>query len=153
MKMPCLKLLSMILILLMVLTACAPAEPQGYSDTTDNSSPSVTEQATTEEITTEEATTEAPIEEKKVKNILMIGNSFCSYYVEELWGIASADGYELRVANLYKSGAKISEYHQSYLDNSKMATLFLTTGKNRKEIGEFSFKEALEYADKTFGEN
>ena len=28
-------------------------------------------------------------------NILMIGNSYCYYYVEELYGIAAADGYEL----------------------------------------------------------
>ena len=153
MKSSCLKLTALILLLMMVFAACAPVEPQGDNDTTDNSSPSVTEQATTEEITTEEATTEAPVSEKKVKNILMIGNSFCYYYVEELCGIAAADGYELNVANLYKSGAKISEHHQSYLTDSKIATLFLTTGKKRKEIGEFSFKEALEYAQKTFGEN
>ena len=153
MKSSCLKLTALILLLIMAFTACAPVEPQGDSDTTATSKPVTTTEATTEEITTEEATTEALDEEKKVKNILMIGGSFCYYYVEELCGIAAADGYELNVANLYKSGAKISEYHQSYLTDSKIATLFLTTSKRRKEIGSLSFKESLEYAEKTFGEN
>ena len=150
MKMNLFKIIALTLVILMIATACAPANVPSDSDAVD---PVTTEVVTTEGDTSEVATTEAPDEEKKVKNILMIGGSACYYYVEELCGIAAADGYELNVANLYKSGAKISEHHQSYLTDSKIATLFLTTSKRRKEIGSLSFKESLEYAEKTFGEN
>ena len=90
-------------------------------------------------------------EEKEVKNILMIGNSFCYYYVEELCGIAKADGYELNVANLYKSGAALSEHYNSYQQDTKIATLYLTTSQKRREWGPHTFKEALEFANERLG--
>lgn len=46
-----------------------------------------------------------------VLNILMIGNSFCYYYVEELVGLAAADGIKMRVCNVYYSGCKLSQHY------------------------------------------
>ena len=171
MKMPCLKLLSMILILLMVLTSCGTAGVQGDSDTIDTVEAVATDAEATDEITTEEvimnetttevvttdtatteaATTEAPVEKKQIKNILMIGNSACSYYVQEFCGIASADGYEINLANLYKSGGQLYKHYYSYLNDTRIAKLYLTTSKRRREVASFSFKEALEYANKYLG--
>ena len=156
MKTICLKLSSIILILLMILTSCGPADVQENNDTTDTieavvTDADTTDALTTEDTTTEAATTEAPIEKKQIKNILMIGNSFCFYYVEELCGIAKADGYELNVANLYKSGATILEHYESYLRDTRIAKLYLTTSKRRREVASFSFKETLEYAKKYLG--
>ena len=100
-------------------------------------------------VTTEPTTTGTPVkEEKKVKNILMIGSSFCYYYVEELCGIAKADGYEINVANLYKSGGKAYEHLTSLKTGTPIATFYVTNSKVRREIGKLNTKEVLEYAEK-----
>ena len=140
MKSNLLKLVALALLFVMVLTACGPAGVPNEG-TTDNQS---SEEATAEEITTSDIYIER--EKKEVKNILMIGNSFCYYYVEELCGIAKADGYELNVANLYKSGAKISEHVNSLNNDTRIATLYVTDSKRRREIAKLNTKETLEYA-------
>ena len=48
--------------------------------------------------------------EDTVVNILMVGNSFCYYYVEELYGMAETLGYELYITNLYYGGASIKSH-------------------------------------------
>ena len=70
------------------------------------------------------------------------------YYVEELCGIASADGYELTVANLYKSGAKAYEHLDSLKNDTRIATFFVTNSKERRQIARLTTKETLEYAEK-----
>ena len=162
MKLKCLKLFALLLVLLMAITSCARFDFLG-TDTTEEATTkeTMTEEATTEEATTEEATTEEIVteevtteeteqEEKKVKNILMIGNSFCYYYVEELSGIARADGYDLVIANLYKSGAPISDQYDSYKTGNKVGELFVTE-KRRKSTGTYSFEGALNYAKENLG--
>jgi len=139
MKTRFLQIIAMILLLVMTLTACG-----GPVDPVDSDTPETTEAPTTESETANEIYIER--EDKEVKNILMIGNSFCYYYVEELCGIASADGYELNVANLYKSGAKISEHVNSLNNDTRIATLYLTDSKRRREIAKLNTKETLEYA-------
>ena len=139
MKTRFLQIIAMLLLLVMTLTACG-----GPVDPVDSDTPETTEAPTTESETANEIYIER--EDKEVKNILMIGNSFCYYYVEELCGIASADGYELNVANLYKSGAKISEHVNSLNNDTRIATLYLTDSKRRREIAKLNTKETLEYA-------
>ena len=111
-----------------------------------------TEEATTEVVTTEEVTTEEPqTEVRKPKNILMIGNSACYYYVDELYAIARADGYDLTIANLYKSGAYISEHYNSYQSGEDIGELYAIVNKRRKNMGIYSVEEALGYAKKNLG--
>lgn len=43
-------------------------------------------------------------------NLLMIGNSFCYYFTEELFGLAKAAGIKLRVCNLYASGCTLEQH-------------------------------------------
>ena len=140
MKSNFLKLTALLLLLVMTLTACGtPAnEPSGDNQTS--------EEPTTEADTSNDIYIER--EDKEVKNILMIGNSFCYYYVEELCGIASADGYELTVANLYKSGAKAYEHLDSLKNDTRIATFFVTNSKERRQIAKLTTKETLEYAEK-----
>ena len=152
-----LKLMALMLLLLMAITACASSNSPDADTTQEVTTEEITteavttEEVTTEEITTEEATTEEiRVEVKKPKNILMIGNSFCYYYVEELSGIARADGYDLVIANLYKSGAPISEHYDSYKTGNKVGELFVTE-KRRKNMGSYSFEEALDYAKEKLG--
>ena len=44
-------------------------------------------------------------------NVLMIGNSFCYYYPDELVEMAKASGKQLRICNLYKSGCSLKEHY------------------------------------------
>ena len=145
MKSNFLKLTALLLLLVMLLTAC------GGSADVPSEDNQTSEEPTTEADTSNDIYIER--EDKEVKNILMIGNSFCYYYVEELCGIAKADGYELNVANLYKSGAPLSVHYNSFKNDTKDATLFLTTSKKRREWGPHTFKEALEFAEKRLDGN
>ena len=52
-----------------------------------------------------------PPQEDDVIDILMIGNSFCSYYVQELAGVAAADGIKMRVCNVYYSGCRMDQHY------------------------------------------
>ncbi len=67
-------------------------------------------------------------------NVLMIGNSFCYYYVEELYGMAKAAGIKMRVCNVYYSGGKL-EQHWSWWKNGEANYSFFTTDENgRREV-------------------
>lgn len=46
----------------------------------------------------------------KKLSLLMIGSSFCYYYVKELVALAATIGIDLTVGNIYKSGCSITEY-------------------------------------------
>ena len=65
-----------------------------------------------------------------VIDILMVGNSFCYYFVEELVGIADAAGVKMRVCNLYYSGCKMSQHYTWYLEEKAPYEYFDTTVEN-----------------------
>ena len=149
MKKRIIRITAAILMLLMLLSSCGPAAVPGEDVSSDVQS---TEAPTTE------ADTAVYIErpDKEVKKILMIGNSFCYYFTDELYGIASADGYDLTVANLYKSGCLVSEHwmsgvmkakNESTYKDSKIYKLYTVTNKGRKEVAAPNFDEALAYDD------
>lgn len=48
--------------------------------------------------------------EKDVINVLMIGSSSCYYFVEEMYSVADAAGYQMNVANLYRAGCTIKSH-------------------------------------------
>ncbi len=65
-------------------------------------------------------------------NLLMIGNSFCYYYVEELYGIAKEAGVELNIYNLYYSGCSV-QTHWGWLQEDKFGyKLYRTDGDGRR---------------------
>ena len=43
-------------------------------------------------------------------NVLMVGNSFCYYYPDELFKMAEAAGIKMRICNVYYSGCKVSQH-------------------------------------------
>lgn len=45
-------------------------------------------------------------------DVLMIGNSFCYYYPDELKAMADAAGKDLRVCNVYYSGCSLAQHYQ-----------------------------------------
>ena len=158
MKKSFLRIVAVMLMLLMLLSSCGPADVNG-GVTTDEGT---TEAPTTEGITTEATTTEAPTTEeattelgdgdaavKENKKILMIGNSFCFYFVEELYAMAAADGYDLTVANLYKSGCSVREHWMNGVSfNQDYYQLWVTTSEGRQQITSVTkFNDALAYDD------
>ena len=49
-------------------------------------------------------------QEDGVMDILMIGNSYCYYFTEELYGIAKAAGIEMNICNVYSSGGTLEQH-------------------------------------------
>lgn len=82
-------------------------------------------------------------------NILMIGNSFCYAYVEELCGMAAALGRKLRIANLYRGGCSIKS-HYTWLHNpaegAGKCEYFITDDQGRRKHPTITtLAETLEY--------
>lgn len=87
--------------------------------------------------------------ELEVKNVLMVGNSFCYYHVEELYGIAEAAGYDLTIANLYKGGCRIDEHWTWYqFHTAGKYQLFITDAYGRIKISTtITLNDTLKYLD------
>ena len=71
--------------------------------------------------------------EDDVINILMIGNSHCYYFTDELVGLASASGIKLRVSNVYYSGCTIS-MHYKWWKEDQSNYKFITHDENGKTV-------------------
>ena len=73
--------------------------------------------------------------EDTVMNILMVGNSFCYYYVEELYGIAKAAGVDMRICNVYYSGCTLEKHYNWWLSGEANYEFFVTdeNGRNKTE--------------------
>ena len=92
-----------------------------------------TQQNTPETTQTEETTMPKNIMQKSdptqddEMNILMIGASFCYYYVEELYGMLTAAGYKnVNVCNVYYSGCPLQS-HWTWWKNGEANYEFFTT--------------------------
>ena len=72
--------------------------------------------------------------EDDVMNILMVGNSFCYYYVEELYGIAKASGVDMRICNVYYPGCSMQQHYKWWKNGESNYSFFITDGNGRKEI-------------------
>ena len=87
--------------------------------------------------------------ENQVIDVLMVGNSFCWYFVEELHGVANAAGVQINVNNLYEAGCLVQE-HWDWLqaDASKYEQFWITNDFGRfKHPENLSLKKALAYDD------
>ena len=73
-------------------------------------------------------------------NILMVGNSFCYYYVEELYALFAEnmpEGIkEVKIYNLYYSGCKLHQHLKWWQENSANYYLYLTDQNGRVRLGE-----------------
>jgi hypothetical protein len=105
----------------------------------------------------------SPFENKKKLNLLMIGSSFCYYYVKELVAIAATIGIDLTIGNIYHSGAKIGVYGDPTKDaydkwitsdpQTKALNLYITDKTERKtalggsssEYKAHTFNECISY--------
>jgi len=102
----------------------------------------------------EEMQTENTVPDETVKtddgvlNVLMIGNSYCYYYVEELYGLAEAAGIKMRVCNVYYSGCSLQQ-HWTWWKTKEAHYDFFSTDENGrvKSQGKVDLKWCLEQRD------
>jgi len=82
--------------------------------------------------------------EDDVIDILMVGNSFNYYYVEELAGLAAAAGVKMRVCNVYYSGCKMSQHYNWWMAGDAPYQFFVTTAEEgRKGVSNVSLEWCL----------
>lgn len=70
--------------------------------------------------------------------LLMIGSSFCYYYVEELRALAEEYGIDLVIANLYSSGHTIQQYANEANGTTTYSkhSLYITDSNGRNHVDE-----------------
>ena len=67
----------------------------------------------------------------EVLNILMIGNSGCYYYVEELYGMLEAAGMKANVCNVYYDGCRLSQHWSWWKAGEAKYDYFITNENGR----------------------
>ena len=82
-----------------------------------------------------------------VIDVLMIGNSWCYYYVEELFGMATAAGIKMRVCNVYYSGCTLAKHYNWYTNGEKNYNYFETYENGRVETKKVGLVWCLEQHD------
>ena len=76
----------------------------------------------------------------KTLSILMVGNSFCYYYVEELYGLLMANpdsnrGYEnVEIVNVYYSGCNLVQHHTWWVNGESKYDVYRTNEEGRKKL-------------------
>jgi hypothetical protein len=83
------------------------------------------------------------LNDEKVMNILMIGNSYCFYYVEELYGMAEAAGIKMRVCNLYYDGCPMNNHLNWWRQGEKKYRYYETFEQGRKRTDNVDLEWAL----------
>lgn len=66
--------------------------------------------------------------------VLMIGNSYCYYYVEELCGMAKATGVDLKLYNVYADGCSLEQHWTWYQQDEGDILLYQTDSEGRRRI-------------------
>lgn len=139
-----LTLTAILLLLSFLLSACGGSAPE------TTSAPAPTGE-TKSEVKTEEKGFVMPQmtlreDDDDTLDILMIGNSFCTYYPDELFGLLEAAGIKARVCSVYYSGCSVSRHWDSLVNNNKIYTLYTQTGNiggRREAQGGLSLLECL----------
>lgn len=79
------------------------------------------------------------VSNEETLSILMVGNSFCYYYVEELYGLLMANpdpnrGYnKVEIYNLYYSGCKLNQHYDWWISGAANYELYKTDENGRKK--------------------
>ena len=113
------KIIALCMVLCLSFCACAPATG-GDQETTEQKK--------------EIMQKEDPKQDDTI-NLLMIGNSFCYYYTDELYGMAEAAGIKMRVCNIYYSGCTL-EKHWEWWKNGESNYEFTITDENGRTTQE-----------------
>lgn len=86
--------------------------------------------------------------------ILMVGNSFCYYYVEELYGLLTErlpEGVkDVEIYNLYYSGCSVSQHFLWWVEKEANYELFKVDANGRQKLGgdkKWTLEDALAQGD------
>ena len=78
-------------------------------------------------------------------NILMIGSSFCYYYVEELYGMLTAVGYKnVNVCNVYYSGCPLQSHWEWWKSGEANYDYYTTNSDGRNGIKNANLEYCLQ---------
>ena len=87
-------------------------------------------------------------------NIMMVGNSFCFYYVEELYGLLAEhlpEGItDVAVYNLYYSGCRLDQHYNWWIKSVAEYDLYKVDAKGRQQLdnnGNWTLEAALKVAN------
>lgn len=81
--------------------------------------------------------------EKETMNILMVGNSFCYYYPDELFGLAKEAGIEMNICNVYYSGCPISKHYEWWKNGESNYQFFIYNEHGRRKIDKCDLETCL----------
>ena len=102
---------------------------------------------------TTEGTTVTPVDDYKPDStlrILMVGNSFCYYYVEELYELLMEnppEGIEaVEIYNAYYSGCNLTQHYTWWVKNEANYDLFKVSANGRENLNTIHTKWSLEQA-------
>ena len=85
-----------------------------------------------------------------VINVLMVGSSFCYYYVEELYALGQAAGIDIRVCNLYYSGCPLEKHYNWWTTGQSNYQYYETYHGGRKLTSNVSLEWGLAQQDWDF---
>lgn len=78
-----------------------------------------------------------------VINVLMVGSSFCYYYVQELYALGQAAGIDIRVCNLYYSGCPLEKHYNWWVGGNSNYQYYETYHDGRKLTSNVSLEWGL----------
>ena len=82
-------------------------------------------------------------EDDGVIDVLMIGNSFCTYFTEELYNLAAAAGVKMRVCNLYYGGCSLEQHYTWWQTDNAPYTFYNVDENGRVATKDVSLEWAL----------
>ena len=85
--------------------------------------------------------------EDEVLNILMVGNSFCYYYPDELFGLAKEAGIKLNICNVYYSGCTIQQHYNWWKNGESKYQFFIYNENGRRKIDNCNLETCLKAFD------
>ena len=126
----CIAALLVAVLMISAFSGCAPAGEPTQPETQPTQETTLPKQ---EEITTVDRNGD------KVLKILMVGNSFCYYYVEELYELLTEklpEGVEeVEIYNLYYSGCKVDQHFLWWVNKEANYDLFKVDATGRHKMG------------------
>lgn len=138
------RLLFLLLALIILsLPLCSACSSQLGAKPIEKSEESVEEKKEEEKTTTEEKPLEDPAKDGTL-NVLMIGNSFSTYFSDEILGLAKEKNLDIKLYNVYYSGCRVQQHWEWYMLNRSNYILYEHISPEEKiTTNDVSLKECL----------
>ena len=161
MKQKFLSLISLVLALLAFLPACSSslAVTEEKTETDTKASLHTAEEAESEEEKARETEEVKSIMQKDdpalddTFTILMIGNSFSSFFVDELYEMGTLAGIKMRLCRVYYSGCTVMQHWEWLRTDTRNYKYYIYDEKGNRSKSNFSLKDALRQENRLVMEN